>query len=306
MLTNTATVVDRTTGDSNDTDNAATTVVAPPGAVNDSSLGNALGTVVNVPVKNNDTGTLLAGSVMLWNPAGAGSAIASPYVVAGQGTWTVASDIVTFTPLAGFKGDPTPVTYRVTATNGLTATATVTVTYVPVAVNDSLSGVAIGATATVHPLTNDDGDFVASSLRLINPSTLLPVTGPVVVAGQGTWTISGTDVVFTPAARIPDRPEPRSATRSPTPPATPSRPPSRSRPCPSAANDSSLGNALGSTVNVNVLANDTGSLEHRRASSSCRASAPRWSSQARAPGPCSPAASSGSSRSPASRATRPR
>jgi len=258
VLTNTATVVDRTTGDSNDTDTAATTVVAPPGAVNDSNLGNALGTVVNVPVKNNDTGTLQAGSVVLWNPAGAGSPIASPYVVAGQGTWTVASDIVTFTPLAGFKGDPTPVTYRVTATNGLHATATVTIGYVPVAFNDSVSGVAIGATTTVHPLTNDDGDFVGSTLRLINPSTLLPVTGPVVVAGQGTWTISGTDVIFTPLPGFLTDPDPIgyqiTDTTGDTVGAT-----ITITSVPSATNDSSLGNALGTTVNVNVLTNDTGS-----------------------------------------------
>ena len=40
-LTNTATVVDRQSGDTNDTDTAATTVVAPPGAVNDVRSGNA-------------------------------------------------------------------------------------------------------------------------------------------------------------------------------------------------------------------------------------------------------------------------
>ena len=45
---------------------------------------------------------------------------------------------------------------------------------------------------------NDNGTWDNASLRLINPSTLAAVTGPVVVAGQGSWSISGTDVVFTP------------------------------------------------------------------------------------------------------------
>ncbi len=167
---------------------------------------------------------------------------------------------MTFTPLASFKGDPTPVTYRVTATNGLHATATVTITYVPVAVDDSLSGVAIGAPATVSPLTNDDGDFVGSSLRLIDPTTLSPVTGPVVVAGQGTWTISGTDVIFTPEPGFLTDPSPIGYQITDTTGDTVSANITITS-VPSATDDSSLGNALGSTVNLNVLANDTGSWD---------------------------------------------
>jgi hypothetical protein len=39
---------------------------------------------------------------------------------------------VTFTPLAGFTADPTPVPYRVTDVNGNTASANVTITYLRV------------------------------------------------------------------------------------------------------------------------------------------------------------------------------
>src|SRR5262249_48040649 len=53
--------------------------------------------------------------------------------VAGQGTWTV-DDLgnVTFTPLPGFTGDPTPIPYTVQDAGGRTSnSATITVTYVP-------------------------------------------------------------------------------------------------------------------------------------------------------------------------------
>ena len=259
VLTNTATVTDRATPTTNNSDSATTTVIAPPGAVNDVRTGIALGTTVNVPVTSNDTGTLQAGSVTLWNPAGAGSAIASPYVVAGEGTWTVASDVVTFTPASGFKGDPTPVTYRVTATNGLHATATVTITYIPTATNDTRSNLVIGSVTTVPVLTNDDGTWDAATLRLVDPGTGTPTAGPVVVAGQGTWTISGSNVVFTPAPGFLADPSPITYRITDTTGDTVAATVTLNY-VPAAANDSSLGNPLDTAVNVNVLTNDTGSF----------------------------------------------
>jgi CshA-type fibril repeat protein len=258
-LTNTATVTDRATPTTNNTDSAATTVLTPPVAVDDVRTGNAVGTVVNVPVTTNDTGTLQAGSVVLWNPAGAGSVIASPYVVAGEGTWTVASDVVTFTPEPGFKGDPTPVTYRVTATNGLSATATVTITYLPTATDDSRSNLVIGSATSVPVLTNDDGTWDTPTLRLVDPGSGSPSAGPVVVAGEGTWTISGADVVFTPAPGFLTDPSPISYRITDTTGDTVSATVTLTY-VPAAADDSSLGNTLDAPVDVSVLTNDTGSF----------------------------------------------
>lgn len=258
-LTNTATVVDRQAGDTNDSGTAATTVVAPPGAIDDVRSGNAIGAVVNVPVTTNDTGTLQSNSVILWNPAGAGSSITSPYVVAGQGTWTVASDIVTFTPAPGFKGDPTPVTYRVTATNGLSATATVTITYVPTATDDIRNNLVIGTATTVDVLTNDDGSWDATTLRVLDPASGTYTTGPVTIAGQGVWTISGSNVVFTPAPGFLTDPTPRTYRITDTTGDQVTATVTLNY-VPAAANDSSLGNTLDLPINVNVLTNDTGSF----------------------------------------------
>ena len=52
--------------------------------------------------------------------------------VHGEGTWTVnpVTGAISFTPEAGYLGDPTPVTYRVVTLDRLsTVTNTVTVTY---------------------------------------------------------------------------------------------------------------------------------------------------------------------------------
>ena len=255
-LTNTATVTDRPTTSGNNSATATVSVLTPPAAVNDTSTGNTLNTPVTLNVTTNDSGTFGPSPVTLWNPAAGGSAIASPYVVAGQGTWTVSGDNVTFTPLASFKGDPTPVTYRITATNGLTATALVTITYVPAATNDSQSNLVIGAPATVHVLTNDDGDWDTSTLRIMNGST--PVTS-LTVAGQGVWTVSGSDVVFTPQSGFVTDPTPITYRITDTTGDNVTATVTLNY-VPGAANDSSLGNTIGATVDQNVLTNDTGSF----------------------------------------------
>ncbi len=235
------------------------TVVAPPSAVNDVRTGLAIGAVTDVAVTTNDTGTLAPGSVVLWNPTTL-TIITSPYAVSGEGTWSVASDIVTFTPEPGFTGDPTPVAYRVSATNGLTSTATVTLTYIPVAVNDTRSNLVIGAVTTVPVLTNDDGDFTVSTLRLVDPGTGTPTPDPVVVAGEGTWTISGADVVFTPQSGFLLDPTPMGYRITDTTGDTVSASVSLDY-RPAAVNDSSLGNVLGTVVDLNVLANDIGNFD---------------------------------------------
>jgi len=102
---------------------------SPPVAVDDTSLDNFPGPVT-LDVLANDTdpdGNLDVASVDL-NLVTAGRQ--TTLTVAGEGTWTV-DDLgnVTFTPEAGFFGDPTPITYRVSDTYGLTDDALITITY---------------------------------------------------------------------------------------------------------------------------------------------------------------------------------
>lgn len=108
----------------------------PPLAVNDGVSGIPVGSPVTLDVLGNDTdpdGTLNPASVTIVGSAGPGQ----PLVVAGQGTWSVnpATGAITFTPEAGYSGDPTPISYTVADNQGLVSNpATVTVDYIPTVV----------------------------------------------------------------------------------------------------------------------------------------------------------------------------
>jgi CshA-type fibril repeat protein len=236
---------------------AQITIAYVPSASDDSDLGNAFGSSVNVDVLANDTGDFVAGTVRIMN----GLLPVSTLPVAGQGTWTVQpDDTITFVPAPGFLTDPAPIQYRVQDSTGDFATAVVTITYLPLAVDDSVGNLVIGSATTVAVLANDDGDFSIPSLRIMNPGTGLFVTGPVNVAGQGVWSISGANVVFTPAPGFLTDPDPIAYRITDTTGDTTSAVITLDY-VPVAVDDSDVGNAIGSTVDVAVLGNDTGSFD---------------------------------------------
>jgi len=140
------------------------------------------------------------------------SASASPdgkkLVVANEGTWTIDATTgdATFTPLPAFTGTTTAVGYQVTDSFGNTATAKLKVdvaALVPTATNDANHG-EYGAPVTTGVLGNDHG---AASSAPLDPTSVTIVGAPgdgrtLVVAGQGTWTVSPTTgaITFTPDA----------------------------------------------------------------------------------------------------------
>src|SRR5690606_16449499 len=122
------------------TSNVATIIVDyRPVASNDFSSGHATGTPVTVNVLTNDTtgDTAVPATVQIVGTANPGDSL----VVPGEGTWSVntTTGAITFTPLGGFTGDPTPIQYTVRDNDGnVSNAATVTIDYVqlpPVAVN---------------------------------------------------------------------------------------------------------------------------------------------------------------------------
>ena len=259
VLDNTATVTDR----GNPSDNSATatvTVIGPPVATDDSDLGNTIGDPVSLTVLDNDTAVSAAldpSSLELWDPA-TGTSLGTTLDVPGEGTWTVdtVTGRVTFVPDEGFLVDPTPVGYRITDANGLTAVATVTVAYLPQALDDSDLANIVGDTVLVDVLGNDEGD--------LDPSTVVLVGGSdagktLVVAGEGTWTVDPAtgSVTFAPEAGF---------TTDPTPVAyevTDSTGDTVSATVtvgyvPDAVDDSDLRNTIGDVVTVDVLGNDVG------------------------------------------------
>ncbi|MDQ6480584.1 discoidin domain-containing protein [Dyadobacter sp. LHD-138] len=182
--------------------------VAPPVAVSDIITNNSPGSASSVNVLTNDAGgDPVNPTTVNLIVAGGGSCAdtdtdgdCDELTVPGEGTWTVTSTgVVTFTPETGFVSDPTPITYTVKDNDGETSVPVeITVDNVPVATNDSGSGT-YNAAATVNVTANDiTGDLVDRATIQIT-GTATP-GDPLVVTGQGTWTVNTAtgEITFTP------------------------------------------------------------------------------------------------------------
>ncbi|WP_370627636.1 Ig-like domain-containing protein [Algoriphagus sp. NBT04N3] len=196
------------------TSNAATVTVEydqfAPVANDDQKLSQPAGAVtLNVTDNDTDANNDLDVSTVDLDPSTAG--IQTSYVVAGQGEWTVdALGNVTFTPESGFTLDPTPISYTVNDATGLTSNeATITIDYVPVASNDSSTGNTTGEAVTVDVLANDvTGDAVdPTTVQIVGTAN---AGDPLVVAGEGEWTINLVTgaITFTPAEGFTGDPTP--------------------------------------------------------------------------------------------------
>ncbi|MFM8848198.1 MAG: hypothetical protein ACKOHN_09155, partial [Actinomycetota bacterium] len=123
------------------------------------------------------------------------------FLVADQGTYSVSSTgVVTFDPLPDFVGSATAVSYQVTDSMGRTTSSTITptVTSVPPSATPDTVLVARGGTARFRSMTSGDGlvarvaggaSIVPSSACIVDPSTQSCGSTPVVIAGEGTFTI---------------------------------------------------------------------------------------------------------------------
>lgn len=138
------------------------------------------------------------GTLALLNSSG----IATPSVVVDdQGTYTITDGTeITFTPVAGFAGAATPVTYQVTDAYGQSANSTYTPTALPpvpgpTALTSSGTGVAAQSASVSVP--------AGGSVTLLDGQT---ATTTVKIPGQGTYVLdpaSGT-ITFTPVLGFAD------------------------------------------------------------------------------------------------------
>ena len=114
--------------------------------------------------------------------------------VTGEGTWEVVSGTLRFTPLIGFTGRTSDVTYRVTDDYDSTGSSTAYVNVsevLPTAAAISAAGVR-GATLTLTPAgASPSVPLDPAGTRLIDPATSAAVS-TLVVAGVGTYTVDGT------------------------------------------------------------------------------------------------------------------
>jgi CshA-type fibril repeat protein len=122
--------------------------------------------------------------------------------VPAEGVWSVdpVTGAITFTPNDGFVGDPTPISYTVSDTQGNESGAEVEVNYPPVAQNDFVNG-EVGKQIVVYVLDNDSNTSTPldkSTVRIINPENGDEVES-ITVVGEGTWsTNSDGSITFTP------------------------------------------------------------------------------------------------------------
>lgn len=210
------------TGDGGVRDGAMCHDSPVPTAVPDTTLG-PLNTAQSVNLLTNDVKTVSAAgvatnfdptSVRLCDPAtnqeapnctvGPGSTI----TVASVGTYSVDNTgVVTFTPVNGYTGTPTPIGYQVTDINGQVGSSTYTPTVsstTPIAFNDTSSG-PYDTNQTLNVLANDIAGtlsaFDVTTVRLCTTATTVAqCTGETLtIAGEGTYTANpdGT-VTFNP------------------------------------------------------------------------------------------------------------
>ncbi|MCF6207023.1 MAG: hypothetical protein L3J47_09065, partial [Sulfurovum sp.] len=130
-----------------------------PTAIDDSATA-TIGQPVTVNVLSNDTdpqNDIDPASVQITGTSNPGDSL----TVAGEGVWSVntTTGAITFTPEAGFTGDPTPISYTVKDATGLESNpATISIDYVPqLSIND----------VTV----NEDAGTMTFTVTLSNPST---------------------------------------------------------------------------------------------------------------------------------------
>ncbi|MCG7573369.1 Ig-like domain-containing protein, partial [Phaeobacter sp. CNT1-3] len=217
------------TVDDNDgnTSNTATVTVSygdAPVADDDTGANPVLGSATTVDVLDGDSdadGTLDPATVTIAGATGPGADL----VVAGEGTWSVNTGTgeITFTPAAGFAGDPTAITYTVDDNDGNTSNAaTVTVSYAdpPVATNDTVVPTGPGP-VVINPLTNDTGmppldptSVVLTLTGAATGATLAPDGRMLTVPGEGVWSVNASTgaVTFTPAAGFSGAPTPAAYT----------------------------------------------------------------------------------------------
>ena len=213
----TTTPVTYQVADNNDATNTAQislTVSDAPVAEDDSPITNRNTPITFNPLANDSggDGTLDPSSVVFVNPP-QGAVLSNndkTLTVTGEGEYVIADNgEITFNPVTGYNGTPTPVEYQVSDNLGASDTGTIAVTInnPPVAEDDAAvtdEDVAV----TFNPLTNDsdsDGVLEPSSVVFVNPpadSTLSEDGKTLSVDGEGEYAIApdSGEVTFTSVA----------------------------------------------------------------------------------------------------------
>ncbi|GGN12548.1 hypothetical protein GCM10010967_55760 [Dyadobacter beijingensis] len=162
---NTAIVQGNENDDNQDNNKDDAVVVLPPIAGDDQSLNNAPESVATLTILTNDKlgyGTIPATAQVTVDLDPSTDGIQHTLTVTGEGEWTYvpATGEVTFTPVSGATGNPTPINYTLTEiSTGLSDVATITVTYLHVPNSNSVSApIARPSVDQVIPLDGAEGN----------------------------------------------------------------------------------------------------------------------------------------------------
>ncbi|WP_172802284.1 Ig-like domain-containing protein [Agrococcus jejuensis] len=232
-------------------------------AADDEMLDQPITQPVTVDILPNDVGTFDESTLAFYDAAnGVWLEDRAPLTVLGEGTWTFVDDeelgrtVVVFTPDEGYLGDPETVRYRVADVGGDVVEANVTVSFVPLAVDDESLGNVVGTTVSVDVLGNDTGDFVPASVRIVAGEERVT---SLVVAGEGEWIVDAETgaIAFVPEAGFDGDPTPIEYEVTDTTGDTVSATVTITYGI-TAVDDASRGNAFGTAVTVDVVANDAG------------------------------------------------
>ncbi|WP_181408323.1 Ig-like domain-containing protein [Schumannella sp. 10F1B-5-1] len=189
------------------------TLVMPPLA-NDDTATTPQGKAVSIPVRTGDTARtspIDPATITLYNPDGT-AATNNTVAVDGEGTYTVVSNEVVFTPAGTFTGTVTkPAKYTVKDTAGresnqatITPTVTAATGSAPTATPDA-KDTAYNTAVSVSPLANDvplrtNETADASSVKLLDPNNgNAPVT-TLSIPNEGTYKVVDGVVTFAPLA----------------------------------------------------------------------------------------------------------
>ena len=132
--------------------------------------------------------------------------------IAGEGVWSVdlKTGEIKFTPEAGFRGDPTPISYTVNDTQGNQSGSEVKVNYPPVA-NDDTINASVDQAVVINILDNDkatSSPLDTSSVRIYDPINETKVES-LEVLGEGIWSVnSDGTITFTPESSFSAEPTP--------------------------------------------------------------------------------------------------
>ncbi|MGK8252537.1 Ig-like domain-containing protein [Moraxella lacunata] len=165
------------------------------------------GKPVDVDVLANDK-NIVKDSVKIINPSTGEPT--NEVVIKGQGTWSVDDKgIVTFKPEDNYTGNPTPINYIGTDSNGHTTLPTpVTVIYPNPTTPDTKIGTP-GKPVT-QKVTDNDGNVDPSTVKLVDPNNPNnPPSDKVTIPDEGTWTVTPDgEVTFTPDPNFTGNPTP--------------------------------------------------------------------------------------------------